>query len=62
MLENVNLVTLTQEALERLGPQFMEAGIEVRLTAIEQPVGPWDPARIDQVITNILRLFTVNGG
>jgi signal transduction histidine kinase len=53
-LEEVDLVALLREAVQRLSEECRAAGTAITLE-VEQPVvGRWDPARLDQVLSNLL--------
>ena len=53
-LERVALATLVRDAVARLQTQLSRAGSEVLLQLDDSVVGRWDPARIDQVLVNLL--------
>jgi PAS domain S-box-containing protein len=53
--EEVDLVELTRELLERFGEHARAAGCALSLEAPERPlVGVWDRMRLEQVLTNLL--------
>ncbi|QSQ24466.1 HAMP domain-containing protein [Pyxidicoccus parkwayensis] len=53
-LEEVDLVALLQEAIQRLSEECRTSQTVISLE-VEQPVvGRWDPARLDQVLSNLL--------
>ncbi len=53
-LEDVDLVEVAREALERLEQEAARAETEFRLSAPDAVVGRWDRIRLDQVISNLL--------
>jgi anti-sigma regulatory factor (Ser/Thr protein kinase) len=52
--EKVDLSKLARDVIERLHPQAELAGSELKLRANRRVIGQWDPARIDQILTNLL--------
>ncbi|MFP2931462.1 ATP-binding protein [Pyxidicoccus sp. 3LG] len=53
-LEEVDLVALLREAVHRLSEECRAAGTVMSLSVEEPVVGWWDPARLDQVLSNLL--------
>ena len=53
-LEEVDLMDVVRETLERIGDLAHRAGCEVRLTAGGPARGRWDRSRLEQVVTNLL--------
>jgi signal transduction histidine kinase len=53
-LEDVDFARAVQETLERFGPQFAEAGIEVSLHAPTSLTARVDRFRVEQVLTNLI--------
>jgi signal transduction histidine kinase len=52
--EKVDLSKLARDVIERFHPQAELAGSELKLRANRRVIGQWDPARIDQILTNLL--------
>lgn len=53
--QKTNFCQLVSEVLERIKPQFIEAGYqEPVLKNLNEAYGFWDPLRIEQVISNLL--------
>ena len=50
----MDLRTLTQQVLEQFQEELAQAGCPVTLAAPAPVPGTWDPARIEQVLTNLL--------
>jgi signal transduction histidine kinase len=53
-LEDFDVARAVQETLERFGPQFAEAGIEVSLHAPTSLTARMDRFRMEQVLTNLI--------
>jgi signal transduction histidine kinase/Mg-chelatase subunit ChlD len=53
-LEEVDLADAARRVLARLQSDISSSGSEVTLEAPTPVVGRWDPARVDQVLTNLL--------
>lgn len=53
-IEKVDLVEMTQDAIERFGDEAAVQGSAVHLQADASVVGEWDRSRLDQVLTNML--------
>jgi len=53
-LEEVDLVSLVHDVVERLEPQFSNARCKVSIEGDASVKGMWDRSRIEQVITNLL--------
>jgi signal transduction histidine kinase len=53
-LEEVELGALVRDAVAHMRPELVRAGSELSLSLEDDVVGRWDPARIDQVIVNLL--------
>ncbi len=52
-LEEVDLVELTRELIERFSEQASTAGCQLLVTNEGPTVGHWDRTRLDQVLTNL---------
>jgi signal transduction histidine kinase len=52
--ERLDLRDLVQEVLRRAEDDLDEAGSIVNLEAPAEVIGEWDPARLDQVVTNLV--------
>jgi signal transduction histidine kinase len=52
--ERVELGALVRETLVRFRPELVRARTEAALEVAEEVVGRWDPARLDQVVVNLL--------
>jgi signal transduction histidine kinase len=52
--QEVDLAALAREVADRFGEELARAGCTLRFEAGENVVGRWDPARLDQVLTNLL--------
>lgn len=52
--KNMDLSLLTKEILARMAPGLEQAGCALELDLRPGVVGFWDPARLDQVITNLV--------
>lgn len=52
--ERTDLSHLMQEVLDRFRPQAQKSGYEISLEGPTELWGVWDPARIDQVVTNLI--------
>ncbi len=53
-LEDVDLVALTREVVDRLAPSWEKAGCSVELRAGGTVQGLWDRSELDRAITNLL--------
>ena len=53
-LEDVDLVEVVREVVERHADEMHRAGIAIALRADPPIVGRWDRMRIDQIVTNLL--------
>jgi PAS domain S-box-containing protein len=52
--EDVDLLELTRDLVERFAEQARAAGCPLRLTTEGAPVGHWDRMRLEQVLTNLV--------
>lgn len=52
--EQSNLAEVVRQSALQLKDQLSEAGCEIFLDVPEEMIGHWDPARIEQVVTNLL--------
>jgi PAS domain S-box-containing protein len=52
--ESFDLSELTQDLLQRFGPQIEASGCELIIQADEPVMGSWDRFRLEQVVTNLL--------
>jgi signal transduction histidine kinase len=52
--ETIDLRDLVREVLQRSEEDLEEAGSQASLEAPDPVVGSWDPARLDQVVTNLI--------
>jgi signal transduction histidine kinase len=52
--ERLDLRELVREVLRRAEDDLAEVGSQVSLEAPDEVVGLWDPARLDQVVTNLI--------
>ncbi|MFL5357655.1 MEDS domain-containing protein [Archangium sp.] len=50
----VDLEALLSDAVERLGPDLLRSGSEVRVTVEGETRGWWDALRVDQIVVNLL--------
>jgi predicted ATPase/signal transduction histidine kinase len=53
-LQEVDLGQIVRNVKRRLGPQLDAAGSTLSISMRQSPVGHWDKARLDQVVTNLL--------
>jgi PAS domain S-box-containing protein len=53
-LEDVDLATVVQDVVGRLGGELAASGSTVTVTAESSVVGEWDRFRVEQVVTNLL--------
>ena len=53
-LDDIDLVEVVKEAIDRLGVRLDQAGCEIRLDAPPEIVGRWDRLRLEQVMMNLL--------
>jgi signal transduction histidine kinase len=54
VLEEVDLVTVAREVVERFSAEGELCGSQVSLHAPQPVCGRWDPERIDQILTNLV--------
>jgi PAS domain S-box-containing protein len=52
--EEVDLASAVERVAAELADELERAGCELRLEIHDRVIGPWDPLRIDQVITNLV--------
>jgi len=52
--EEVDLVEIIREALDRYGPQLATAECGIELSAPDKAYGHWDKLRVEQVVINLL--------
>lgn len=50
----MDVAEATREVIARMEPQLERAGCPVTLEVTGDPVGLWDPSRIDQILTNLV--------
>jgi len=53
-LDEVNLVTVARDVVDRVREEASQAGCVIDLVALEPVVGEWDALRLEQVLTNLL--------
>jgi len=54
VLEKVDLVTVTQEVLERFRAETEQKQMPVSVDLPAQAIGRWDRTRLDQIVTNLI--------